>query len=127
MGRYDMIRQVINIKHYWKVIVYYNIDYDFFNTSPVERISQEVLDNLRYNKAKAVTISNIEKRESIVLINKHKTRSDYINSIVHEAEHVKQAILDYYNIEDIGENPAYLIGYLVSEMYKVYNKFLCSC
>lgn len=127
MGRYDMIRQVINIKHYWKVIVYYNIDYDFFNTSPVERISKEVLNNLRYNKAKAVTISNIEKRESIVLINKHKTRSDYINSIVHEAEHVKQAILDYYNIEDIGENPAYLIGYLMSEMYKVYNKFLCSC
>ena len=92
-----MIRQVINIKHYWKVIVYYNIDYDFFNTSPVERISQEVLNNLRYNKVKAVTISNIEKRQSIVLINKHKTRSDYINSIVHEAEHVKQAILEYYN------------------------------
>ena len=127
MGRYDMIRQVIKIKQYWKVIVYYNIDYDFFNTSPVERISQEVLDNLRYNKAKAVTISNIEKRQSIVLINKHKEKEDYINSIVHEAEHVKQAILDYYNIEDVGENPAYLIGYLVSEMYKVYNKFLCTC
>lgn len=127
MGRYDMIRQVINIKHYWKVIVYYNIDYDFFNSPPVERISEGVLSNLRNNKAKAVTISSIEKRQSIVLFNKHKDRQDYINSIVHEAEHVKQAILDYYNIEDIGENPAYLIGYLVSKMYEVYNKFLCTC
>ena len=81
MGRYDMIRQVINIKHYWKVIVYYNIDYDFFNTSPVERISQEVLDNFRYNEAKAVTISNIEKRQSIVLINEVVVKSFSSNII----------------------------------------------
>ena len=41
-----MIRQVINVRHYWKVIVYYNIDYDFWHivqrdidnyTPPVER------------------------------------------------------------------------------------------
>ena len=24
---------------------------------------------------------------------------DYINSIVHEAEHIKQSILDYYNYD----------------------------
>ena len=26
-----MIKQQFNVKHYWKVIVYYNIDYNFFN------------------------------------------------------------------------------------------------
>ena len=41
---------------------------------------------------------------------------DYINSIVHEAEHVKQAMLRTYMIEDKGEPPAYTIGYLVERM-----------
>ena len=26
-----MIKQVFNVKHYWKVVVYYNIDYDLFD------------------------------------------------------------------------------------------------
>ena len=42
-----MIKQLINIDDYWKVIVYYNVDYNFFSDiafelkaigSPVEKI-----------------------------------------------------------------------------------------
>ena len=41
-----MIKQLINIDGYWEVIVYYNVDYNFFNdiafelkviSSPVEK------------------------------------------------------------------------------------------
>jgi hypothetical protein len=54
-------------------------------------------------------------------------KSDYISSIVHEAEHVKQAILDTYDIEDKGEAPAYTIGYLVMQMYEVFRILVCPC
>lgn len=70
------------------------------------------------NKAKAVTISSIDFKTSIVLFNNHKSYLDYINSIVHEAEHIKQAMLDAYNVEDFGEAPAYTIGYIASQMLK---------
>lgn len=75
---------------------------------------------LSSDKAKAVTISNISYHESIVLFNIHNSRYDYINSLVHEAEHIKQAMLHAYNVEDSGEAPAYTIGYLVMRMFEVF-------
>ena len=88
---------------------------------------KEVFAMLYHRRAKAVTYSNIEKHISIVLFNTHTSRRDYINSIVHEAEHVKQAMLNAYDVEDRGEPPAYTIGYLVSQMFRVFNKLLyCS-
>lgn len=83
-------------------------------SSPVEEID-DIYFNLKY-KAKAVTCSNINKRVSIVLFNKHKSKLDYINSIVYEAEHIKQYMLMAYNVKDSGEDPAYTIGYIVMKM-----------
>lgn len=54
----------------------------------------------------------------------HTSPQDYLDSIVHEAEHVKQAMLEAYQIEDKGEPPAYTIGYLVSRMYPVFRNFI---
>ena len=56
---------------------------------------------------------------SIVRFNIHTNKYDYINSIVHEAEHVKQAMLAYYNIEDEGENAAYAIAYIATKMLQL--------
>ena len=124
-----MIKQTIDIESYWKVIVYYNVDYNFFNDivlelkaigSPVEKI-----DDIYYNlktKAKAVTCSNIKKHISIVLFNNHKNNYDYINSIVHEAEHIKQHMLKAYNVIDKGEAPAYTVGYIVMRMLIINKK-----
>ena len=119
-----MIRQTINVNNYWEIIVYYNIDYNLFDyiaydlyykvSSPVEKID-EIYYNLKH-KAKAVTVSSINNHISIVAFNIHKNKYDYINSIVHEAEHIKQAILRAYNVEDKGEPPAYTIGFIVMKM-----------
>ena len=127
-----MIRRVINIENYWKIIVYYSVNYNLFDyiandlyykvSSPVERINK-IYYNLRH-KAKAVTVSSIRNHISIVIFNKHKTRADYINSIVHEAEHIKQAMLKAYKVKDRGEAPAYTIGFIAMKMLtiKVSNK-----
>lgn len=119
-----MIKQYINIDNYWKVVVYYNINYNLFdyivkdlnklNTNTKTIIN--IYKNMSTRKAKAVTISSIKYKRSVVLFNTHKSFSDYINSIIHEAEHIKQAMLKAYNVDDKGEAPAYTIGFIVMKM-----------
>lgn len=124
-----MIKNVINIDYYWKVIVYYDIDYDFFNyiVSDLNKLNcsnrtiNTVYNNMSKYKAKAVTISNLNLYKSIVLFNKHKSYYDYINSIIHEAEHIKQSMLYAYDVDDSGEPPAYTVGYIASQMIRLLN------
>lgn len=123
-----MLKQIFNIENYWKVIVYYDVDYNFFDDIVYElkiaNFKNTFIDNLwntmSAREAKAVTCSNLEEHTSIVLFNTHPSKADYINSIVHEAEHIKQAMLKTYKVEDIGEAPAYTIGYIVSKMYEIF-------
>jgi len=126
-----MIKHIFDINNYWEVIVYYDIDYNFFNyiandlkaiSTPVEDI-RNIYQNMKYN-AKAFTLSNAKYRTSIVCFNYHYSKYDYINSIIHEAEHIKQAMLDYYNIEDKGEPAAYTVAYIAAKM--IYIKFMKS-
>ena len=130
-----MIKQVFDVDKYWKVIVFYSLDYNFFDNVALELIRinyseaaiEEVYDNLRFKGAKAVTCSSPHQHTSIILFNYHKSKLDYINSIVHEAEHVKQAMLFAYEVEDKGEPPAYTIGYIVERMWEVVGKKLLDC
>lgn len=125
-----MIRRVIDIDNYWKVIVYYDIDYNLFDyivrdisttaSLPVEEINN-LFTNLITHKVKAFTYSSIKDKLSIVGFNKHKDYYDYINSIVHEAEHIKQDMLKVYKVKDSGEPPAYTIGFLVMKMIEIFD------
>ena len=127
-----MIKQVFDIDGYWEVIVYWNMDYNFFGDVEFELMKtgfskeaiEDVYDTLRNGNAKAVTCSKMGERRSVVIFNTHKSKADYISSIVHESEHVKQSILASYNIEDMGEAPAYTIGYIVKKMYETFRQFI---
>ena len=130
-----MIKQVFNVESYWKVIVWYSLDYNLFPLVEADLIevgiSRRNLDTLYWmmhsGRAKAVTFSNEELYVSVVIFNIHESKADYIDSIVHEAEHVKQAMLRAYQVEDKGEPPAYTIGYLISQMYHVFQDIICNC
>ena len=127
-----MIRQEFDISYYWRVIVYYNVDYTLFNVIEDELTSanatQSILKRIYYrmksHKAKAVTFSNINLHISIVLFNRHDTFEDYLDSLVHEAEHVKQAMLYAYRVKDAGEPPAYTVGHIVRRMWRVFKTLL---
>lgn len=123
-----MIVQSFDIEGYWKVVVCYNVDYSLFDVIYDELrywgASDEQVDRI-YRRmsqggAKSVTYSNLDRHACVVLFNRHSSRSDYINSLVHEAEHIKQAMLEAYDVEDAGEPPAYTIGYLVMRMWEVF-------
>lgn len=123
-----MIRQIINVDNHWRVIVYYNVNYALHNfikrdiSLPVEEFDD--IFNALMTKAKAVTINLYDYKTSIVLFKRHNTEKDYINSLVHEAEHIKEAMLNYYNVDNYGEPPAYTIGFLIGEMYKVFRTII---
>ena len=127
-----MIRQEFKVEHYWQVVVFYNLDFDLFYkiAEELEDIGfswesiAEIFWLMLEGYVKAVTCSNTDEHCSIVVFNPHESKADYINSIVHEAEHVKQAMLYAYMVEDEGEPPAYTIGYLVMRMYEVFKDFL---
>ena len=127
-----MIRQRFRVEHYWEVVVFYDLDYNLFSVVAKElrkigfsRVNLETLyDEMRHGDALAVTCSSIRKHKSIVIFNKHASKANYISSLVHEAEHVKQAMLAAYYVEDKGEPPAYTIGYLVMRMWEVFRELL---
>ena len=127
-----MVRQQFDVEGYWKVIIYYNVDGGFFFPvfKELKRIGfppkniELIVGQLKRGEAKAVTCSNGAYHTSIVLFSRHKDKYDYINSLVHEAEHVKQAMLKTYRIEDEGEPPAYTIGYLVMRMWEVFRNII---
>lgn len=126
-----MIKYVFNIEDYWKVIVYYNIDYNLFNNiykdlkyiGIKDRYINIIYNRMSKHKTKAITISNVNKYISVVLFNTHKTYYDYINSIIHEAEHIKQNMLYKYNVDDICEPPAYTVGYIAMKMIMIFNRY----
>jgi len=127
-----MIRQQIDVDGYWKVVVYYDVDFHLlmpvykelrgigFPSEDIDLICRQ----LERGKAKGVTCSNGAYHTSIVLFAKHEDKYDYLNSLVHEAEHIKQAMLKTYMVEDEGEPPAYTIGYLVQRMWEVFRKLI---
>lgn len=129
-----MIRQQFYVEHYWEVIVFFDLDFDLFQYVEDELLDigfpLKEIDTLYYQLwsgyAKAATCSNIELHKSIILLPPHTSPQDYLDSIVHEAEHVKQAMLDAYQVEDKGEPPAYTIGYLISQMYPILKKIICN-
>lgn len=125
-----MIRQQFHVENYWKIIVYYDVDYNFFDVIAGELLSAGLSRNglstlywkMKSRRAFAVTFSNTVQHISILLFNRHRDKVSYLNSLVHEAEHVKQAMLEAYHVEDKGELPAYTIGYLVERMWEVFGK-----
>ena len=102
-----MIRQDIRIENYWDIIVIYNVYLG--------------------EKNSGFTHTNFNERLSIVAIGKADSKKQFLNTIVHEAKHVQSHICMYYDIPEDGEDAAYLIGYIVMEMYKIFNKIICQC
>lgn len=129
-----MIRSVINVKGYWSIVLFINVDYDRFDIiedaltdilAPIS-IIDEIYDKIGYKRNSGVTYTNFDFKTSVVCINKTSDREELMNTISHEADHVQAAICKYYNIPLDSEDAAYLIGYLVSKIYYYSRKLFCS-
>lgn len=99
-----MIRQDIDIAGYWKVIVVYGAELG--------------------QKDVGFTYTNPRKRTSIVGISPTTSQEQFFNTLVHEAKHVQTQICKYYDVEEDSEDAAYLIGYIIQQMHKVFKHLI---
>lgn len=129
-----MIKAVIDVAGYWSVVLFVDVDYDRFDViesaltdilAPISVIDK-IYDKINYKLNSGVTFTNSNYKTSVVCINKTTTREELINTITHEADHVQDAICDYYDVPLGSEQSAYLIGYLVGKMYYYSRSLFCS-
>lgn len=99
-----MIRQDIDVEGYWKIIVIYD--------APLG------------SKDVGFTYSDYNKRTSIVGIAATSSQEQFLNTIVHEAKHVQSHICNYYEVPEDGEQAAYLIGYIIQKMHRVFKNMI---
>ena len=99
-----MIRQDIDVEGYWKIIVVYK--------APLG------------TKDTGFTYTDPSRRTSIVGIAATSSQEEFLNTIVHEAKHVQTQICKYYDVPEDGEQAAYLIGYIVQRMHRVFKNMI---
>ena len=99
-----MIRQDIDINGYWKITIAYNVWLGERDTG--------------------FTYTDFDKKKSIVGISLTTSQEQFFNTLVHEAKHVQSHICMYYNVAEDSEAAAYLIGYIIQKMYKVFKDLI---
>ena len=107
--------KLINIQDKWKVIYFTYNDPVQLIINTIEKISNsnadwvlDVYDKINYG----FTNSFYDKRISVVFIGKQENKSEFYSTFTHELKHVQSHICEYYEVNESGEEAAYLIGYL---------------
>lgn len=123
-----MIKRIINIKDYWTIIIFLNIDYNKYNIIEDElldlnasyNVIDEIYDTISFDYNKAFAYTNRKLRTSIIGINKTTDIGEMLDSIVHEIDHIQAEICEYYDVTLNSEDAAYLIGYIIKLLYRSY-------
>lgn len=121
-----MIGQYFNIKEYdWDVKVFYDVkkhDIDFClkelnHLTTKTKHHKECYKTLHTNKKdRAYIYSSYNKLETVIFIGVPSSTGELIDTIAHEANHLKSHIATYYDINEKGEKVSYLIGNIVKQM-----------
>lgn len=127
-----MTSQYIKVDKYWNVLVYYNADYKdlpeiedaLYQVDCPEEDINAVLRVIYKNSNTGFTFSNSDYYMSVVCISETTSAEEFVNTAVHEAKHVQSHICEYYDIPEDSEEAAYIIGHIVSEMYKMVSKVI---
>lgn len=127
-----MIAQYIQLgKRGWNVLVYYGVGRNDFVEVQDALLQIDCPESYIRNAFKVLkkkntgfTFSNSDFKMSIVCIGLASTTDQFVNTAIHEAKHVQSHICSYYGIDETSEKAAYLIGYLVQRMYKMFAKIV---
>jgi hypothetical protein len=131
-----MIVQKFYIDKYdWQVVVLYEVGYrnkdyvidmlkEICNKESIINQAKANLNLDKYNTG--FTYSDLDERCSLMVIGKASSNRETVNTIVHEANHLKSHIATKYNIDEKGEEVCYLIGGIVRTMFRVFSKIICS-
>ena len=78
------------------------------------------------NMIKLLYILHISKKESIIFITHPSSTGEFLNTITHEANHLKSHIASYYGLDEKDEEVCYIIGDIVQQMSETFMRFIYS-
>lgn len=130
-----MIVQDFYLKRYkWHVRVYYAVHRYW---------ARDILNDLRsigcygnqlrkaWNSLRAgelntgITYSNFDRRETLMVISLTSTPAEFLNSWVHEMQHLCRHVVQAFGMDPYGEEAAYLAGDVAQKMFNTAKMFLC--
>lgn len=121
-----MIGNYFRIPEYdWEVKVFYDvkkydIDFCFKELSHLTTKSKhfdECYKTLYTNeKDRAFIYTSYDKCKTVIFIGVPSSTGELIDTISHEANHLKSHIASYYDIDEKGEEVSYIIGDIVQQM-----------
>lgn len=128
-----MTSEYIDIKGKWGIILSYDLrrldEYEMraMMMSFGMRGSDldDAIDVLLYEEKSGMCVSNAGLRMSLIFIGKATSKDQWWDTLAHEMlNHCQRAIVDYYGVDYMGEDSAWLTGYL---MRKVVQKIGVPC
>lgn len=132
-----MIVQDFHLKRYkWHVRVYYavhrywaeDIVRDLRDAGCSGRQLRTAFENLRRGEMNTgITYSNFGRRETVMVISLTSTAAEFLNSWMHEMQHLCRHVATAFGIDPYGEEAAYLAGDVGQRMFPVARRFLCDC
>lgn len=132
-----MIVQDFHMKRYkWHVRVYYavhrywaeDIVRDLRDAGCSGRQLRTAWENLRRGELNTgITYSNFARRETVMVISLTSTAAEFLNSWMHEMQHLCRHVAAAFGIGPYGEEAAYLAGDVGQRMFPVARRFLCDC
>jgi hypothetical protein len=114
-----MTAQHLSIEGYWNVTVLYDVwpgDLPevarlMHSAGASQKMTDEAADNLSGWNA-GYTLTAMGWRESIVCIGRATSLREFLNTVIHEVDHVQAHVAEYYDVRLGSEQAAYLQGYI---------------
>lgn len=129
-----MIRQQIDIKGYdWTVYAYYAID-SYYVNEIVTRLKELGASEVYLTKAtehmerndlnNGLTYSNMATKETVLVVGLTSSPAQFLNSLVHELQHLTSHICEAWSIPMESEEACYLSGSIAQQMYMHVSRLL---
>ena len=121
-------------KYNWKVKVFYNIKKqdiglcikELNKLTHKKRFHKECYDTLYTNKTdRAYIYTSYIKHESVIFIGVPSSTGELMDTITHEANHLKSHIATYYDLDEKDEEVCYIIGNIIKKMSKEFISLIC--
>ena len=128
-----MTTQHLSIEGYWNITVVYDVEPS--DLSEVARLmhrvgaSQKMIDEATDNLSgwnAGYTLTAMNMCESIVCIGRATSLREFLNTVIHEIDHVQAHVAEYYGVRLGSEQAAYMQGYIGGRLLEYIIKLILS-
>ena len=124
-----MRKRYIDVDGFWGIVFCY--DYDFRDVDEMAAImnsfgveDREISNAIQIlmGANTGMTISRNDITMSVIFVSEASDFEQFMDTCLHELDHVQASILDHYMINQGGEDGAWLQGYMMRELTRILRK-----